>query len=120
MSSTKLAVSSGLWIALAVIFGSGVGYAAHANPIFCNRLPTFCALPPAGYGLWSVGISALLLLYGCVDLIKLVVGVLHRSVEIAPSDRLRLKFAIWQTVIGGASLLLLLLGGFMNAAKVPT
>ena len=115
MTSSRVAFSCLAWTALAVLFGSGVGYAAHAHPEFCSRLQTFCALPPAGYGFWSVGICALLLLYGCVDLLRLLVGVLHRTDEITPSSQLRLKFAIWQTVVGGIGLLLLLLGGFMGA-----
>jgi hypothetical protein len=116
MTASRIAFSSLSWAALALLFGSGVGYAAQSHPLFCSRLPTFCALPPTGYGFWSVGICALLLLYGCVDLLRLVVGVLHRTDEIAPPDQLRLKFAIWQTVAGGTGLLLLLLVGFMNAA----
>lgn len=116
MTASRVVFSSVVWIALALIFGAGVGYAAHAHPLFCSRLPTFCALPPAGYGFWSVGVCALLLLYGCVDLLRLVVGVLHRTDEMTAPNRLRLKIAIWQTVVGGTGLLLLLLGGFMNAA----
>ena len=115
MTASRVAFSSLAWAALAVMFGCGVGYAAHAHPEFCSRLPTFCALPPTGYGFWSVGICALLLLYGCVDLLRLVVGVLHRTDEITPPNQLRLKFAIWQTVVGGTGLLLLLLRGFMSA-----
>lgn len=116
MPASRVVFSSLAWAALAVLFGIGVGYAAHSHPEFCGRLPTFCALPPAGYGFWSVGICALLLLYGCVDLLRLAVGVLHRTAEITPPNQLRLKFAIWQTVVGGIGLLLLLLRGFMSAS----
>jgi hypothetical protein len=117
MNTSKVTLSSLAWVALAVIFGSGVGYAAHSHPVFCSRLPTFCGLPPAGHGFWSVGIFAIVLLYGCVDLLRLAFGTLHRPDSISPIDRLRLKTAILQTVVGAIGLLILLLAGFMTATS---
>ncbi len=69
--------------------------------------------------MYGLAICAMLLLHGAVDLIRLALVVLHRRTEIDAANRLRLKFAVWQTVIGGLGLLVALWAGFMIAIRAP-
>lgn len=117
MTHPKIILSHVLWAGFAIMLGCSIGYKAHQNLIFCNQLPNFCELITKGHGMWFLSSCAVLLLYGCVDLLKLVFGVLHRQVEITSANRLRLKLAIWQTIFGGLGLLLLLLAAFTNTVN---
>lgn len=114
--SVNPVVSTLLWSGLAVVFGGGIGYAAHRSPGFCQVFASFCNLPPTGFGFWSVGVCAVLLLFGLIDLLRATVSAM-RSKEVAPIERVRFVCAGWQTIVGGSLLLVLLFGGFVSVVS---
>ena len=107
----KLRLSA--WLVFDFLVGVVFGFGVHSHPTACTRLPTFCGLPPKGYGWYTIGISYMVLLGGFALLGNMLLyGRLTGTGEIAPDARVVLKFAICQTLFGGLALSLLLWFGW--------
>jgi NADH:ubiquinone oxidoreductase subunit 6 (subunit J) len=116
MTLAKLVASSAGWATAAVAIGAAIGRVAHANPVFCDRMTYFCELPPRGFGFWTVGIASMLLLHGCVDVLRLLMMALKHPGQ--PLEVHRWRLAGIQVLIGGVWLLALLLIGFLRAGNL--